>query len=239
MEAINRLIDQGYSRGPGSSHQCGHCGAHLRYSALMVREDVKQYIHVGETCLDNRFELTKGEFAKLREQSRLNRERATRADRIANLCSEHPLLAWLTYVPNLDNGSEFLWSLSDQLQRKGELSERQIDAAEKAIVRDTERNDARIAREQAEALEVREIAPCGRVEVSGEVLTTKVQESMYGDTLKMLVKDSRGFKVWSSVPSGLDASRGDRVKFTATLTPSNDDPYFAYAKRPSKAELVS
>src|SRR5215207_9207275 len=173
MARINELIDKGYRKGPGSSRQCGHCGAHIRYSALMVREDRREYIHVGETCLDNRFELTQAEFTKLREAAKLNRERATRAERIAKLCEDHPLLTWLTYAPNLDHSSDFLDSLASQLQTKGELSERQIDAGIRAIVRDTERMDARAVREAAEAVEVREIAPSGRTTVSGEILSTR------------------------------------------------------------------
>jgi hypothetical protein len=33
--------------------------------------------------------------------------------------------------------------------------------------------------------------------------------------------------------------KGDRVRFTATVTPSNDDAKFGFYKRPTKAELVT
>lgn len=80
--------------------------------------------------------------------------------------------------------------------------------------------------------------PTGRVVITGEVLSTKLQESYYGSTWKMLVKDDRGFKVWGSIPSSLDASRGCRVTFTAAIEPSNDDDKFGFYKRPTKAEIL-
>jgi hypothetical protein len=70
----------------------------------------------------------------------------------------------------------------------------------------------------------------------------------------MLVEADAGFRVWSSVPSGLanifvekedgwqeyrEVTVGERVAFTATLTPSEKDPAFAFAKRPTKARVVA
>jgi len=93
---------------------------------------------------------------------------------------------------------------------------------------------AQRAAEQAE-LDAAEPCPTGRVEITGEILATKLQESYYGDTWKMLVKDDRGFKVWGSIPSSLHASRGARVTFMAAVEPSRDDDKFGFYKRPTKA----
>ena len=85
-------------------------------------------------------------------------------------------------------------------------------------------------------------APEGKVEVTGEVLSTKWQENAYGGTLKMLVKDDRGFKVWTSVPKSLfaedDFGKGVRVRFMVTLEQSKDDHSFAFGKRPTKARMI-
>jgi len=86
--------------------------------------------------------------------------------------------------------------------------------------------------------EAAEPCPTGRVVVTGEVLSVKLQDGYYGSTWKMLVKDDRGFKVWGSIPSSLDASRGCRVTFTAAIEPSNDDDKFGFYKRPTKAEIL-
>jgi len=102
-----------------------------------------------------------------------------------------------------------------------------------------EQRDAERAERDA-AHEAGENAPEGRVVITGTVLAFKVQESMYGDVLKMLVQDDRGFRVWGSVPSSLDdAERESRITFTATVTASDKDAKFGFFKRPTKAEVIS
>jgi len=78
----------------------------------------------------------------------------------------------------------------------------------------------------------------GRQSFVGEVLTTKWQDSFYGPVYKMLVQDDRGFKLWGTCPNAIDPSRGDRVAFVATATPSDDDPKFGFFKRPAKAVVL-
>ena len=82
--------------------------------------------------------------------------------------------------------------------------------------------------------------PVGRVVIEGVILSTKPQESAYGTTWKMLVEGD-GWKVWGSIPSEIfqPAEKGVRVRFTATVEPSQDDPSFGFYKRPTKAEIVA
>jgi hypothetical protein len=101
-----------------------------------------------------------------------------------------------------------------------------------------EQRDAQRAERDA-AHEAGEDAPEGRVVITGTVLAFKWQESLYGDTLKMLVQDDRGFRVWGSVPSSLDAERESRITFTATVTASDNDAKFGFFKRPTKAAVVT
>lgn len=102
-----------------------------------------------------------------------------------------------------------------------------------------------------------EDCPEGKQHIFGKVISVKWQGSAYGSTLKMLVKDFRGFKVWGSVPKALqeiiymeeaeeegvlfenkrDVKKGDVVKFDATIS-LTDDPKFGFFQRPSKAILV-
>lgn len=90
--------------------------------------------------------------------------------------------------------------------------------------------------------EAAEEAPEGRVQVSGEIIRTRAEDSYYSFTsvvVKMLVRDDRGFKVWGTKPDSLnDAGVGSHVTFTATLTASQDDPKFAFFKRPTKASVT-
>lgn len=73
----------------------------------------------------------------------------------------------------------------------------------------------------------------------GKVVSTKWQSSDYGDTLKMLVKATEGFKVWMTVPSGLDVETGDQIEVTVTVEASDNDEYFGFGKRPSKARVLA
>jgi len=84
-----------------------------------------------------------------------------------------------------------------------------------------------------------EDVPEGRLVITGTLLAMKWQESQYGRTLKMLVQDDRGFRVWGTVPSSLDANRNDRIQFTAAVTQSDRDSKFGFFKRPSKATVLS
>ena len=123
----------------------------------------------------------------------------------------------------------FLFSLADQVTRNGDLSDKQIDAAERAVAWDAKR-DA----EKAAAAD----APTGKVEVEGEVLTTKWTTGQF-PAYKMMVKADTGYRVWVTVPAAIEAvEKGDRVRFTANLTQSDDDSTFAFGKRPAKAEIV-
>ena len=93
------------------------------------------------------------------------------------------------------------------------------------------------AKRQAQ-IDAAEPCPTGRVAITGEVLSTKWQDSAYGRSLKMLVKDDRGFKVWGSVPSSMNPNRGDRITFMAAVQPSQDDEKFGFFKRPTKAMFL-
>lgn len=119
-----------------------------------------------------------------------------------------------------------------------ELSEAQANAVVAAIgrlVERAERDEAKASEAAANPL------PEGRYEIEGTIVSTKWQSSQYGETLKMLVVlDNELHKVWGTVPSALwdDADKGARVRFTATVERSEDDPAFGFYKRPTKAEVL-
>jgi hypothetical protein len=139
------------------------------------------------------------------------------------------------------DGNDYLHNLGvvlrcDEAEKYGLLA-----SAPKAFATNGEREQRKAEREAAEPAKVP--APTGRVVVEGEVLTTKFVEGG-GETEKMLVlvTTSEGaYKVWSTTPVGIpyDIPRGSVVRFTAALTPSDDDPAFAFASRPTKGEVVS
>lgn len=89
--------------------------------------------------------------------------------------------------------------------------------------------------------------PTGRIMVTGVVVKAYEKESDFGTQFKVIVKDDRGFTVCGSDPCKSDLGRaprgdsgywqsvpGDRLKFKATVQPSDRDPYFGFFKRPTR-----
>lgn len=221
--------------------QCHHCGASIRYYAILLHLPTHSTIVVGETCLE-RFNLSSPAFQAMRQASA-----AARADRrirglVHQFLEIHPDLSWLDAkpLPNIYAGNPFLADVARKLRQYGNLSTKQVEAIRKAM--------ARIAKPEEKEEEITAPVLTGKQIITGTVLSTKYVESQFGGSLKMLVRDDRGFKVWGSVPRSL--TQGDdgfysqlandtRVKFTATVEVSNDDPCFGFFKRPTKAEAIS
>lgn len=247
------LHRNGYSHsGQWGQGRCDHCGTRLRYGSLMIHEATRSYIYVGEQCLDNRFELAAADFAVLRREARLGRERKAKAQRIAELTAAHPLIAELTYnQPGTTTDSDkFLFEVSEKFAKYGELSERQIAAVCKSIQRrmvwQAERDAKRIAEQAARPAAP---APSGRTVITGEILFAKWQDTSNGMTARARIYCEGGFTVWATVPAALTADErgihmaadefvGKRITMTVTLVPSDSDETFAFGNRPAKAEFL-
>lgn len=136
--------------------------------------------------------------------------------------------------------SSFLISMSDRFNNFramvewGGFSEAQITAIRKVIV-------DRAAKAEAKA----QVAPltAGRQVIRGTVKSTKVQDSDYGTTYKMIVELASGHRVFGSVPAAIYEGRlladliGLEVEFTAAVEPSRDDNTFGFYSRPTKASV--
>lgn len=112
MRTVNALVSQGwsFSGAPHGSGQCSHCGTYIRYVALMGHTPTHTLLYIGETCLDNRFELTKVEFHQLRKAAALNRDRSALKDRREAFLTANPEMVWLSYASNIaDAGAEVAW----------------------------------------------------------------------------------------------------------------------------------
>lgn len=233
----------------GDRGVCGHCGAHLRYAALVHHGATDTMMFVGSTCLDERFTgVTAARFAQLRAnaaaKAEATRERNRRhelaAEGLAFVSAGPALLVELSYAGNggVVDGNDFLSDIARKVFQYGNLSDRQVDAALAAIERgmkwEAEKVAEKVERPSAPA-------PQGRVVVTGTVVMTKWYANDFGETLKMIVRDDTGFRVFVSVPGslmGVGIDRDSRVSFTASLTQSEDDPTFAFGKRPTKASLI-
>lgn len=239
QQAVAALVDQGFRFGAGSSSQCGHCGTAIRYGALMVRDDVKEFIFVGEQCLDNRFmSLTKDQFHALRRQAKLNSERVKKADLVAQVLANNPGLEQA-----LTTDHHIVDDIAYRLRNTGSISAKQIALVFKIQKQEAERAERRREQEaKAAALLAAGVqVPEGRVTVTGTVLSKKGQDTAYGFVVKMLVESDEGWKVWGTVPRSIedDVERGVTVTFTATITRSDDDPVFGFFKRPTNPAVLA
>jgi hypothetical protein len=243
MPAINRMIEQGYRfNDVHGGHHCSHCGSFLVYYAVLAHRPSKTMIHVGETCLDNRFELATSEFHRLRKQAKLNRERAALREKRATFLDQsdnQALYAWAKEQPAYRNDSycdeeSFEAKFVRFIDKYGDASDKFV-----ASIRRSRDRQAEWAAKRAEEAKTAKPVIEGRTRVRGEVLSAKGKDTPYGWTLKLLIKDEGGFKVYGNAPSAIDSvERGDVVEFVATVKASDDDPTFGFYSRPTGASII-
>lgn len=231
---LAELRTKGFRPGPGSNGQCGHCGARLRYSALLLHMLTGEWIFVGEECLANRFSGTQAQFRAMRAEANAKRERRSRAERIAEFAVTYPGLATLADRDDpIVAGSEFLSDLSRRLRKDGTLTERQAIAAERAIARDTERAATRaIAEAERAARPPRQyLGAIGeKITLTGTVaVRMTVDGYAYGTHQTMVVIETPigDAKVYTAAQWADDVAKGDVVTLTATVKRHDiyrDDP---------------
>lgn len=246
QQCLDLLKKEGYGEFDG---HCQHCGAQLRYCCIFRNGENGELIVVGETCAETRMGLTLDSFKidRAKEAAAALETRRWRQEQISQWIGDSPdreeLISWIA-----GQGGEFFYSLIHYFNRWGRLTEGQEAAARRSREKEAEKA-ARMAQQKANS----EPAPEGRAEVTGTVVNIKVQLSYYGGretaTPKMLV-DCGSYRVWSTIPSDIylddwssgenvpGVKVGDKVTFTATLQQSDDDPSFAFAKRPTKSSII-
>lgn len=217
--AMASLRSQGYApadlgeRSGATVSTCGHCGAWLRYAALMVHEGTKAFMTVGEQCLGNRFDsgLTAEQFQALRKAAALNRERTNRKGKVATVLEAHPELAaaW-------DSTNGFIADVMSKLNRYGSLSDAQISAVKRAMVRDAEWEVKRAAQHAEDATSEWISQPGERITLTAQVVATKDIESQFG--IKQFILFRIGSDIAVTFYSGMDSyEKGETVTMKATV----------------------
>lgn len=219
---------------------CGKCGGHGVIYYGMIAFTTNGQTGRERWCFKcNGHGGSKVEVKVLRRRikARLNRERKAEEKRVAKVEAEALKVEAAkaefqsSHQDVLDELSNHLAggfgdSLREQYERAGFLSEGQVAAVRRVKV---ERENA------PEASPVVE----GRIEIVGTIQSIKEHYSDYGPSLKMVVLDDRGFKVYGTLPNAVyEAERGRRIKFVGTVERSSDDESFGFFKRPAKAELL-
>jgi hypothetical protein len=224
------------------SGQCDHCGAHLRYVVVMRHEPTGTHMAIGETCHYERFDYDSKvakDVDRLRKRAAAGRLRSQvrkmHEEWVASDERNGEAVAFLQQRHDEDEiQNDFFESVFMQLNKKGTLSERQVDA----VLRSKAGREKFEARKAAEADEPKIPVVEGRQQLVGTILKMEFKDDEYGGRTVMTVKEDRGFLVWGTCPANLAVEKGDRIKFQATVTKSDRDEHFGFFKRPSKAVRV-
>jgi len=216
-----------------SKRTCDHCGAWFKYGQAYRHNPTGKLIVIGSTCAEKRFEQDwgkadvdayKARLAKLRGQCRIK-------NAVAAILEMNDGLA-----DALETDHYIVENISHKFYSYGKISDKQIELVYKLT--------KQVAEENARPEEPKPEAPVteGRQDLTGTVLCTKVQDSHYGSTIKMLVKLPDHNKVWGTLPTSIECLdhdlNGCTIAFTGTVERSQDDDHFGFFKRPSKARVT-
>jgi hypothetical protein len=248
---LDALRTEGWTFADVHGHgQCDHCGARIRYVAVLKHKPSHKLIQVGETCLANRFERATAEFHALRKAAELDRAEQKIKNAVKGFLlgldkeTAEYLNPWNDDLP--EDVHYIIQDMRSKLRRYGSLSERQVELARKLWREMHERRQQQAEREKNAPTKVRiPDGYIGRATFTGTVLGTKYVDNpfdYYGNqTLKVLLQvmphHGQAFTLWGTVPSGdLSIDKGDTVRWTATIERSRDDETHGYFKRPRVAK---
>jgi len=223
----------------GHGPVCRHCGSHLRYAAIYEKDgksvvfgqDCSERLHMGgKAKIREWLEDCKRKRVKVRKEAEsflvANPEKKAILDR----CKQEPVSSddWAGPIGEDMVDKYFQWGLSE---KQWAFAARLPEIVQKNIDRKAER--------EAEMANVEPIEE-GRYRFEGVVVSTKVHESDWGDTLKATIKNDAGQLIWVTVPDAAHAEhdgepiKGDRVSLNVTVTRSDRDLHFGFGKRPAK-----
>lgn len=221
---------------------CDHCGAAFNHGVLFMHLPTYELVHIGHICAANTVGLPDKAAAAKRAAEKAaaeGREREKRQEAGAEWrAANQDLVDFLAALP--DGASNFMRDMQRSVEEWGKLTPRQAEATRNSIDRD--KRFAAVQAERAKALENSPALTAGRQALTGEIVSTKWQDSDYGTSLKMLVQLPDGNRVFGTVPAAITGTDSElpglKVNFTATVKPSEKDPHFGYFSRPANARLV-
>lgn len=160
------------------------------------------------------------------------------ASKVARNVAAYPVLAGL-----YDDQGNVAYDGRDRITRdildkgrKYDLTEKQVAAVVRTITREAAwKQEAEDRKATATPL------LAGRQTITGKVTSCKWKDGAYGSGFKWIVQTEDGARVYGSVPAAwqdaaeMDQLVGQEVTFKATVTVSDDDQTFGFAKRPAIA----
>ena len=232
---------------------CMVCGSvNAVYTLLFYHAKTNSYVRMGTECADKTYsgaDFGMNQFRRNIEDARLNQRGKMKAK--ALLGDAGLSAAWELYVADVQDLYNSLGVQSlpyeevtirdmvSKLVRYGSISDNALGYLRILLGKIPERAQRNAEREAKRKAEKEAAAPCptGRVKIEGIVLKVEERENPYdrfggGVRTVMTVKANEGYVVWGSVPSGAVVEKDCKITFVATVTPSENDSKFGFAKRP-------
>lgn len=243
---------------------CHICGAWMKDYAIFYHIPTKVYIKTGFDCARKLDFQDEDLFRKIRDRRLAAEKSAAGKLKAEGLIEERGLdleVAFSVFRNDgfgvyandelLDKYAELKWfentlyaacDIIRALVKYGNISDKQWAYLSKCLdrVKTAEETLANRAQVEAERIANSKPAPLGKVVVQGKIVSQKGYPNAYGGyDNKMLVVHADGWKVWITKPSSLgDVENGTFVEFTATLKASDDDVFFVFGSRPTKASII-
>lgn len=205
--------------------RCDCCGHALLYACEVVHKPTLTGYFVGRDCATKLESFANSNFNHL---SVAAAERAKSRQRVASWKTRNPqhreVIEWALTDKNAHHIAR---DIAAKVARYSNISDKQIELVYRLRQQQIDRAAAKAAEPQPTTP-----APEGRVEVTGTVLTVKVQDTAFGTTTKALIRLTDANKVWVTKPAGADFERGWTVTLRASWIRSDKDQHFAFGSRP-------
>jgi hypothetical protein len=217
----------------GGLGKCSVCGANFSHGDVWKHEPTGEYIHLGYDCAA-KYDMMADRSA---HELAYGRVKAAAAVAIKKQANEDKRQAFLNAHPGLEKAFTYshriIVDIKERFTRDCEISEKQVALVLKIA------NDI----ENPRAEETKVEAPTGKKTFRGVVVSTKVQEGAYGNSIKCVVKvqaEGGVWLAWGTVPANIlndnnghkAAVKGSLVEITATLKPGREKG-FAVMGRPA------
>lgn len=215
------------------SGRCWGCNATGVGRTFNSIEQATKVMHTRELAQIRRAKKAAVEDAQ--RQAEIDARSLTHQSWVDEAITAYPLLVDLTYVDNLTwSGRNYRlpYELKDTAEVAYSLT---VVGSEHATLEELAAAEAILAG-VIEAANATPDVTEGRRTITGEILTVKWVENMYGGALKMLVGTDEGERLWGTKPSILSAEcdKGARIQFVATVE-AGGDKGFGFFARPAKA----
>ncbi len=204
--------------------RCDHCGARLRYGCELVHRPSGSHIHVGETCLNNRFSRSTAEFQRLRRTAALDRQAQRLLQASLRFRADHPEVAWA----DLDAcGNAFIADVLRKLRQYGDISARQLEAIQTAYERDAQRAAVAVGQFLAGLYQPQPRnefigQPGERLGLQVTVRSIRSFESQWGQTTLYGMVDDQGRSLRYFSTGSFDAERDQTLTIRATVKAHED-----------------